>query len=232
MWFLSQKRHALFGVECAGGARSGARRRGLQAAPEEVREPPEHAGGRRRPHASGPSSCGRPPVQSVGRPLPHLVAYGSTNKYRPVSRSKASGGSAMRPTQTACFFSTKATMLAMTATVKAMASQRWVCRTKLFQFNGTSSEDEPEAHRAHLQVLRNRVHGALFCDPPRFTSFEPPETAGWAFQYRTAWRTPRSAAASRRTSWPRRRRFVQSAHSLGAAQGRRRRCAGIQNLDP
>src|SRR5436309_11214755 len=28
-------------------ARSGARRRGLQAAPEEVREPPEHAGGRR-----------------------------------------------------------------------------------------------------------------------------------------------------------------------------------------
>src|SRR5438093_8640986 len=31
----------------AGGARSGARRRGLQAAPEEVREPPEHAGGRR-----------------------------------------------------------------------------------------------------------------------------------------------------------------------------------------
>src|SRR5215510_15500791 len=29
-------------------ARSGARRRGLQAAPEEVREPPEHAGGRRK----------------------------------------------------------------------------------------------------------------------------------------------------------------------------------------
>src|SRR5262249_3184057 len=28
-------------------SRSGARRRGLQAAPEEVREPPEHAGGRR-----------------------------------------------------------------------------------------------------------------------------------------------------------------------------------------
>src|SRR2546425_4451982 len=33
----------------------------------------------------------RPPVQSVRRPLPHLVAYGSTNKYRPVNRSKASG---------------------------------------------------------------------------------------------------------------------------------------------
>lgn len=27
----------------------------------------------------------------------------------------------------------------MTATVKAMDSQRWVCRTHLFQFNGTSS---------------------------------------------------------------------------------------------
>src|SRR5258708_198884 len=31
----------------SGGARSGARRPGLQAAPEEVREHPEHAGGRR-----------------------------------------------------------------------------------------------------------------------------------------------------------------------------------------
>src|SRR2546421_6323918 len=26
---------------------------------------------------------------------------------------------------------------------------------------------------------------------PRFTTFEPPEAASWAFQYRTAWRTPR-----------------------------------------
>src|SRR5213594_3382692 len=135
MWFLSQKRHALFGVECAGGALSGARRRGLQAAPEEVREPPEHAGGRRRPHASGPSSCGRPPVQSVGRPLPHLVAYGSTNKYRPVSRSKASGNTAKRPTLEVYFFCTTATMLTMTVTVNAMDNQRWVCRTHLFQFN-------------------------------------------------------------------------------------------------
>src|SRR2546425_2732695 len=40
----------------------------------------------------------RPPVQSVRRPLPHLVAYGSTNKYRPVNRSKASGNTAKRPT--------------------------------------------------------------------------------------------------------------------------------------
>src|SRR6185436_815820 len=37
---------------------------------------------------------------------------------------------------------------AMTATVKTMDSQRWICRTHLFQFNGTSSENEPEAERA------------------------------------------------------------------------------------
>ena len=48
--------------------------------------------------AAGASSCGRPPVQSVSRPLRHLVAYGSTNKYRPVNRSKASGNTAKRPT--------------------------------------------------------------------------------------------------------------------------------------
>jgi hypothetical protein len=34
---------------------------------------------------------------------------------------------------------TTATMLTMTATVKAMDSQRWVCRIHLFQFNVTSS---------------------------------------------------------------------------------------------
>src|SRR6266508_2509945 len=50
-----------------------------------------------------------------------------------------------------------ATMLAMTATVKAMDSQRWVCRTHSFQFTGTSSEDEPKADRAHVQVLRSRL---------------------------------------------------------------------------
>jgi hypothetical protein len=50
-------------------------------------------------------------------------------------------------------------VLTMTATVKAMDSQRWVCRTHLFQFNGTSSEDEPEADRAQLQVLRNAEGG-------------------------------------------------------------------------
>src|SRR6266851_2044968 len=88
-----------------------------------------------QPHASGPSSCGRPPVQSVRRPLRHLVACGSTNKYRPVNRSKASGNTAKRPTLEVYFPCTTATMLTMTATVKALDSQRWVCRTHLFQFN-------------------------------------------------------------------------------------------------
>src|SRR6266404_4361176 len=41
------------------------------------------------------------------------------------------------------------------------------------------------------------------------TTFERPEAASWAFQYRTAWRTQRSIAASRRTSWPRGRRCVR-----------------------
>src|SRR5258706_13679697 len=49
-----------------------------------------------------------------------------------------------------------ATKLAMTATVKAMDIQRWICRTHSFQFTGTSSEDEPKADRAHVQVLRSR----------------------------------------------------------------------------
>jgi len=87
------------------------------------------------PHASGSWSCGRPPVQSARRPLPHLAAYGSTNKYRPVNRSKASGNPVKRPTLEVYFPCTTATMLTMTATVKAMDSQRWVCRTHLFQFN-------------------------------------------------------------------------------------------------
>src|SRR4030081_730201 len=94
-------------------------------------------------------------VQSVRRPLRHLVAYGSMNKYRPVKNCRASGITAKRPTEAVYFFCAMATMLTMTATVKAMDSQRWVCRIHLFQFNVTSSEDEPEADRAHLQVLRN-----------------------------------------------------------------------------
>jgi hypothetical protein len=37
--------------------------------------------------------------------------------------------------------------LAMTVSVKIMDTQRCVCRTKLFQFNGTSSEDAPDRAR-------------------------------------------------------------------------------------
>ena len=87
------------------------------------------------PHASGPWSCGRPPVQPVRRPLSHLAAYGSTNKYRPVNRSKASGNTAKRPTLEEYLPCTTATMLTMTDTAKPMDSHRWVCRTHLFEFN-------------------------------------------------------------------------------------------------
>jgi hypothetical protein len=73
------------------------------------------------------------------------VAYGSTNKYRPVNSCKTSGTTAKRPTLEVYFPCATATMLTMTATVRAMDSQRWVYRTHLFQFIGTSSEDEPEA---------------------------------------------------------------------------------------
>src|SRR3979490_903185 len=124
------------------------------------------------------------PVQSVLRPLRHLVAYGSTNKYRPVKNCRASGITAKRPTEAVYFFCAMATMLTMTATVKAMDSQRWVCRIHLFQFNVTSSNTKDKLEAARL------------------TTLAPPEAASWGFGYRTAWRTPRSAEASR-TSWPR-----------------------------
>ena len=75
-------------------------------------------------------------AQSVRRPLRHLVAYGSTNKYRPEKKSRASGATARRPTQLAYLRVATATMLTMTAAVNAMDSQRWICRTHLFQFNG------------------------------------------------------------------------------------------------
>src|ERR1041385_8801604 len=78
------------------------------------------------------------------RLLRHLVAYGSTNKYRPVNRSNASGNSGEMVTQAGGCPRVIATKLGMTVNVKAMDSQRWVCRSHLFQFNGTSSEDEPK----------------------------------------------------------------------------------------
>src|SRR5258708_31011396 len=92
---------------------------------------------RERP-ASSPSSCGRPPIHSVRRPLPHFAAYGSTNKYRPVKNCKASTTTPKRPILELYLPRATATPLTMTATVKAMDSQRWVCRIHLFQFNRTS----------------------------------------------------------------------------------------------
>jgi hypothetical protein len=53
-----------------------------------------------------------------------------------------------------------ATKLAMTVTVKAMDSQRWLCRIQLFQFNAISSEDA-EAQRGRLQPVRAKTSSSL-----------------------------------------------------------------------
>jgi hypothetical protein len=63
-------------------------------------------------------------VQLVRRPLLHLVAYGRTNKYRPVNRSKASMNTAERPILELYLPRATAMPLTMTATVKTMDSQR------------------------------------------------------------------------------------------------------------
>ena len=78
--------------------------------------------------------------------------------YRPVNRSKASGGSGEYVTHGGgipppC---ARAMKLAMTVTVKAMATQRCVCRIHLFQFNGTSSEDAVRSGSGKL--LRGRSY--------------------------------------------------------------------------
>jgi len=87
---------------------------------------------RERTVQSSLSSRGGSSVQSAREPLRHFAAYGSTNKYRPVKNCKASGNTAKRPSEAVYFFCATATPLTMTATVKAMDSQRWVCRTHLF----------------------------------------------------------------------------------------------------
>lgn len=55
------------------------------------------------------------------------------------------GGGVPRP----CADTTK---LAMTVTVKATDTRRWICRMQLYQFKGASFRDEPEADRAHHPI--------------------------------------------------------------------------------
>ena len=88
-----------------------------------------------------------PVDQSERCPLRHLLIYGNTNKYKPVKKRKASGATAMRPTEVLYFFSPMATMLTMRATVKAIENQRWVCRIHLFQFNSASSSSAIETSK-------------------------------------------------------------------------------------
>ena len=59
--------------------------------------------------------------------------------YSPVSISKASGSSGRKYTHWAGSLPTPSAMkMAATTAVKMIDSQRWICRTHLFQFNGTS----------------------------------------------------------------------------------------------
>jgi hypothetical protein len=60
--------------------------------------------------------------------------------YKPVKRSKASGSSGEYVTHAGGWPCVIAAKLASTVNVKAMDSQRWVCRINLLQFNGTSSQ--------------------------------------------------------------------------------------------
>jgi hypothetical protein len=95
------------------------------------------------------------------------VTYGSTNIYRPVNRSNASGNSGEKVIQAGGCPCPKprATKLAMTVIVKTMDTQRWVCRTELFQFNGTSCHKERRLVRHDNDGPRRRivtdVHGRL-----------------------------------------------------------------------
>src|ERR1044071_3264733 len=85
-----------------------------------------------------------------------------------------SGNSASRPTHTACLSRITATMLAMTATVKAIDSQRWVCRIHMFQLIGYSlfeKRDEATSVRPRRQLFQLVEHllpaepGAAKCLP-------------------------------------------------------------------
>jgi hypothetical protein len=75
-----------------------------------------------------------------------LVVYGSTNRYKPVSRREDEREHHQEAQPIGILLCATATT--MTAAVKAMDSQRWIYRTHLFQFKRTSFEDEPEADRA------------------------------------------------------------------------------------
>ena len=65
------------------------------------------------------------PFYVSARELRHFAAYGSANRYRPVKNCNASGNTAKRPSEAVYFFCATATPLTMTATVKAIDTQRW-----------------------------------------------------------------------------------------------------------
>jgi hypothetical protein len=72
--------------------------------------------------------------------------------------SKPSGNSGKKYTQEAGSFPTPKVMkMTATTAVKTIESQRWICRNQLFQFNETSSDDEPNPDGA---ILWRRAPGS------------------------------------------------------------------------
>ena len=85
-------------------------------------------------------------VPLAARPPRHFAAWGSANRYKPVSSNKASGSSGRYDTHTAGASWARATKAATTVAVKTIYNQRWTCLIRLFQLTVISSEHErPEA---------------------------------------------------------------------------------------
>src|SRR5215469_6727447 len=93
--------------------------------------------------------------------------------------------------------------------------------------NGDEVDDDchRKGHRQPTVGLANPFVPVQIAPPFKtYPRLEPAWSASGVFRYRTAWRTPRSAAASR-TSVPRSRQCVRWAYLRGAAQARRSRYA-------
>jgi hypothetical protein len=143
-------------------------------------------------------------------------------------RQEHSSGPKPVPERVARFLELKPTC----STERSCSSVRSGGRFSSFPF-GQDECSHPTVHERRSYTRCTVQSAAFMVEPgwcvvlrsPRFTTSEPPETASEGLQRRTALRTRRSAAASRRTSSRQSPRCVQAAYPRGTARGRRRRCA-------
>src|ERR1700733_12928554 len=94
-------------------------------------------------------------------------------------------------------------------------------------FNFLSSCSRCSRDNSFLPVFNGRCIVSRF---PLFTTLESSEAASWVFQYRTAWRTPRLAAASRETSSPGGRPCARSEFRSEGDPVHRSKCATRQHI--